>query len=742
MPADRPLSEASPARSAAPPAPPSPRAGRHLLSRRQLLQAGIALAGWAVAAGCAAPPPPPPPTTPTPRPRQPAVTPLPTAPAPVQGFEAWSRHARLANATGLGEDPSEEEMSTLLARLRAEHVSVVEVDIKLSDWLTDHEFEALLAAARRFNQLAHAAGLKVVWYYPSLEVITPGGEQGPSFYKTYPDWTQLGIDGRPNVFYGAGVVFWVDPGAESVWLSPNGPWHEYYLARVQALAQTGADGLWPDVPIYFNGVVDWCDYSPWGQAAFRAATGREIPTVEDWADPTWRQWIAWRHANLNQWILDIAAAGRAVNPAFATFVETVTMDYYDATLIGLDGAYLRLADGVTQVWEVDVVSEDDGMRHATEDDWICLIAMYKYARAASGQKPAWAFSYGKEEDDAVQVMAECLAAGCNPYEVKTPEKTAGVSSAMRTRLYTFVEAHTQRFFDAHSLADVAVYHSSASRDYVQPSRGTGLFASTAKPPDAQRWWSTVPEESCYQKQWLGEYRGTLKALLHAHLPFEVVTSPTLRAEDLAPYHVVVLPDVEALSDHEAVILRQFVQDGGTLVATGPNPGGCNEYGDERPEYALAEVLGLSKRAPRPATQYTRFGQGQAFYLAGLPGWDYLRTSAPAAYEQLLAAVRQGARPVVTTDANQRVHLEARALPDEWVLHFVNRTGRDGQFTVVPTTFSVSVQLPEGRQVAAIEAAAPERPTPALEPLAFEVADGQARFTVAVEQYVLVVVRWT
>ena len=46
--------------------------------------------------------------------------------------------------------------------LRAEHVSVVEVDIKLSDWLTDHEFAALLVAARRFNQLAHAAGLKVV----------------------------------------------------------------------------------------------------------------------------------------------------------------------------------------------------------------------------------------------------------------------------------------------------------------------------------------------------------------------------------------------------------------------------------------------------------------------------------------------------------------------------------------------------------------------------------------------------
>jgi len=30
--------------------------------------------------------------------------------------------------------------------------------------------------------------------------------------------------------------------------------------------------------------------------------------------------------------------------------------------------------------------------------------MYKYCRAASGTKSAWAFDYGLQEDNAVQVM--------------------------------------------------------------------------------------------------------------------------------------------------------------------------------------------------------------------------------------------------------------------------------------------------------------------------------------------------
>ena len=551
-------------------------------------------------------------------------------------FPDWSRQARVANAS-FGLNPADSELDQIVATLKTQNVTVVEADTQLSNWLTDAEFDAAMADATRFNARVHAVGMKVVWYYPSLEVISVGGEAGPSLYKTNPDWAQVSIDGKPNVFYGS-VVFWVNPGDESCWVSPNGPWHDYYLNRIKKLAATGADGIWPDVPLYFDTVVHWCDTSPWSKAAFRADTGLDIPSAEDWINPVFRRFVEWRHRNLNRWQVDIGNAARTVSPNVLIFVETVTCDYRDGTLVGLDGAYLRQADGITHVWEVDVLSNSDGMRFGREDDWICLIAMYKYARAASGQKPAWAFSKALQADDASLVMAEVLAAGCNPYEVQVPGKTVSADSAMRTRMYAFVQANTSRLFNATALANVAVYHSSASRDYVPrpvdefgaPIEGSGLFATGTQPAGVAEWWSgNDPQQSCYLQPWLGEFRGTIKALVHAHLPFNVVPSPGLAAADLNSYKALMLPNLQAVSDSEAGIIRQFVQAGGTIVITGANPTGLNEYGDSRANYALADVLGFGKGSQLPTSAVKQFGSG----------WVWL-------------VLDQGGKLSVTTTANQ------------------------------------------------------------------------------------------
>lgn len=653
------------------------------------------------------------------------------------GFSDWSQHARVADAS-FGSSPDDSELQGIIANLAAQNVSVAETDTTLSNWMTDAEFSAAMSDATRFNQMAHAAGLKVVWYYPSLEVISVGGADGPSMYKTHPDWVQLGLNGQPNVFNGS-LVFWVDPNDESAWMSPNGPWRQVYLDRIKLLAQTGADGIWPDVPIYFNGAVDWSDASTWGKAAFKADTGLDLPAAVNWNDPYFRRWVEWRHRNLSRFQLDIAAAARSVSPAIQVFVETVTCDYHDATLIGLDGAYLRAVDGITQVWEIDVLSNSDAMRYAQENDWICLISMCKYARAASGGKPAWSFSYGKQEDDAVQVMAEVLAAGCSPFEVQVPGKTIGVGAAMRTRMYAFVQANSARIFDAAPLANVALYHSSASRDYVNPTIGNGLYCTTAQPSGAAEWWSNTDSDSCYLQQWLGEYRGTVKALVHAHIPFSVVTSPTFSAADLAGIKALLLPDLEAVSDNEAMLIRQFVNGGGTIVITGPNPTGLNEFGDARADFALADVLGFHKGGPLPASKQAAFGAGRAFYFSDLPGKQYLLNGLQADYGKLVNSLASSAAPVVTTDADRRIHVEATGLVNEMLLHFTNFTfTASGAFQVSQANFNVSATPPGGKRVTAVNVSSPDNSDAALHPVQFSVSDSVVTFALSLKQYSLVV----
>ena len=268
------------------------------------------------------------------------------------------------------------------------------------------------------------------------------------------------------------------------------------------------------------------------------------------------------------------------------------MDYNAATGIALDGSTLKNDEGITQVWELDAISDDTGMRNAQEDDWISMIAMNKFARAASGTKPAWMFGYGKQADDAELVMAEILAAGNNYYETKIPEMATSVGPAYRTKMFGWIEDNSTYLYERQTAAKVAIYYSPPSRDYVDQNGGVGLYVTTTKPAGLASWWTDAASDSAYSRQYLAEFRGIVKALVHSHIPFDVIVEPD--QAELNQYESIVLPDLEAISAAKADLIRQYVSGGGHIVVTGPNPTGLDEYGTAQANYLLADVLGFNK----------------------------------------------------------------------------------------------------------------------------------------------------
>jgi hypothetical protein len=579
---------------------------------------------------------------------------------------AWLGHARIAGAE-LFVEMTAKEIASNLSALVAQNVSVIEADSDLSRLLTDKEFKAELDLMRRYCDAAHGLGLKVLWYYPALEVLSPRAKQGrPSMYKMHPNWVQQGLDGKPNVFYGtrgrgSGRVHWVEPGTESAWMSIHSPYSDMFLERIRKITATGVDGIWLDVPLFNDIGAAWADVSPGAAAKFRADTGFDAPKQVNWDDPVWRRWIAWRYQEISNFISQIRDTAQAVSKDIVIVVETVTLDYDAATQLGLDGSTMKSVPGIIQIWEMDAVSDRTGMREARPDDWISLISMSKFGKAASGQKPSWMFAYGKEVYDGLLVMAEVVAAGNHPYETKIPLMTTTVGTAYRKRMFSWIKQQDRRLFESQSAAKVAVYYSPESRDYVDRASGSGLYA-TIKAND-NLWWSNERVDSVYSLTYLAEHRGIVKWLVHNHVPFDLLVKPD--ANELSHYEIVIAPSLVSISDRDADLLDQYVAKGGLLIITGPTPTSLDELGNLRPEPTL--------KLPSKEESLTIFssGAGKLVHAPQLLGKSYL-TADGSANAQALNELIGGHLPFqLQTNAGRDVHIELRASGHEILVHLIN-----------------------------------------------------------------------
>jgi hypothetical protein len=97
---------------------------------------------------------------------------------------------------------------------------------------------------------------------------------------------------------------------------------------------------------------------------------------------------------------------------------------------------------------------------------------------------------------------------------------------------------------------------------------------------------------------------------------------------------------------------------------------------------------------------------------------------------------------LTTDADRRVHFELSQLGNQPILQFVNFIGVNGSFTVEPTTFSVNLKIPDGKEVIGVALTSPDSPnTTGLRPLDYTASNQQISFNVMLNQYALVVVSY-
>ena len=95
-----------------------------------------------------------------------------------------------------------------------------------------------------------------------------------------------------------------------------------------------------------------------------------------------------------------------------------------------------------------------------------------------------------------------------------------------------------------------------------------------------------------EERYMSNILGAFRTAIEEHLQVNIINDWNLNTDDLSKYKVLILPNTACLSDGQVESIKQFVKNGGGLVAS-VDTSLFNEFGDPRDNFALADVFGVT-----------------------------------------------------------------------------------------------------------------------------------------------------
>jgi len=369
-------------------------------------------------------------------------------------------------------------------------------------------------------------------------------------YEAHPDWIAVDAEGRPRRHW-ADSEFWVT--------CALGPYNFEFMTQVhqEIMRLYKPDGIFSNR--WSGSGMCYCVHC---QENFRTAYGMDLPRTQDPQDPSRRNYWLWRQERLfalwRLWDGEI----RKINPQ-ARFIPNTG----GGSLSDLD---------MKSVGELaDTLFADRQARRGLMPPWAAGKNAKEY-RACMGDKPiAGIFSVGLEEPyrwkDSVQSEAELriwvadgIANGLRPWFIKF----AGTLHDQRwlrpvNDIYNWSYGSERYLRKQESLARVAMVYSQQSANFYGGERA----------------------QSKVEDHTLGFYH----ALIEARIPFEMVHDLLLDPSHIERFKVLILPNIAALSDDQCNQIRQYLQRGGSVVATFETSL-YDQWGARRKTFGLADVF--------------------------------------------------------------------------------------------------------------------------------------------------------
>jgi hypothetical protein len=375
------------------------------------------------------------------------------------------------------------------------------------------------------------------------------------FFKAHPDWFARDIQGNP---YRAADKY--------IACINTGYYDEYLPAVLQEIIERSHPDGFSDNSWAGMGRENIC-YCANCDRKFRQRTGKALPKQANWDDPAYREWIMWSYARRTEiWELNnrtTQAAGgpdciwSGMNSGSVTSQARSFRDMREickrAHIVMLDHQRRDDDTGFQQ-------NGDTGKRVHGLLGWDKLapesMALYQsgpgYYRVAS--KPA---------PEARMWMIAGIAGGIQPWwhhvaayhEDRRMYRTA--EPVMR-----WCEENEAYLINRQPVATVGIVWSQRNTDFY----GRDEAADRVDAP----------------------YTGFMHALVRARIPYLPVHADDI-ARDGKNFACLILPNLGGLSDQQCAAIRQYVDSGGSVFATGVTSL-YNEWGDPRPDFGLANIL--------------------------------------------------------------------------------------------------------------------------------------------------------
>ncbi|HZY90878.1 MAG TPA: hypothetical protein VFE78_39000 [Gemmataceae bacterium] len=395
--------------------------------------------------------------------------------------------------------------------------------------------------------------------------------------KKHPDWRV-----RPTDSDGAAKV---EPDEKNLGtrLGCNlGPWGDYLIdVCAELIEDYGLDGYSFDG----NYHPPLC-HCPACKSAYRADRKRALPAKINLDDVAYREYLVWRGERLEDHYRRLQQRIKHANPDAVLMSWTVNAGRYGHFLHSprvMTTRMNRLFDVPMQEWWLDETNFGSSVAPAFGA---------AYLRAVAGDRPCGSEPY--------------LMARGNPY---------GTDS---------FPAHERRTRCLLAVASGSVLAESLGWPGHDPAGDFRAVAALADylPRAAPLPWAAllVSEQTrqfyAYkdiQNLFLPHVFGAFRAAAEEHLPLTLLNDWDVSARELARHAVVVLANAAALSDAQAEALREYVRDGGGLVATGETSL-CDELGRPRRDFALADLFGVSYQG-RPKAPLKRPKLDENFAVA-------------------------------------------------------------------------------------------------------------------------------